>query len=75
MFNTHPTSPSLCIQQMSKITGSQYNYGTSLIHKDFDCNDYILKVNVYFEVLSQAIILFRYSDPNNFYALEINLNG
>lgn len=60
---------------MSKITGSQYNYGTSLIHKDFDCNDYILKVNVYFEVLSQAIILFRYSDPNNFYALEINLNG
>jgi len=55
--------------------GTPYNYGSSLLHKYFDCNNYVYKANIYFESLCQAILLFRYTDPNNFYALEINLAG
>lgn len=31
------------------IEGSDYNFGTMLINKKFDCNDGLFKANVYFE--------------------------
>jgi len=38
------------------------NYGTILKNKEFDCNDGLMKVNVFFEAVGNAIILFRYYD-------------
>jgi len=54
------------------IIGSEMSYGAILKNKKFDCNDGLMKVNVYFETIGNAIILFRYYDDNNFYALELN---
>jgi hypothetical protein len=43
-----------------------------LFNKNFDCNDGLYRVNVYFNALSEAIIMARYYDENNFYAIELN---
>lgn len=42
------------------------------MRKDFDCSHGILKVNVYFEKLLPAAILFRSYDDENYYSLELN---
>jgi len=44
------------------IVGSDMNYGSILTNKKFDCNDGLMKVNVFFEALGAAVILFRYYD-------------
>jgi len=33
-----------------------------LIHKNFDCNDGLYKVNVYFNAHAAAVIILRYYD-------------
>jgi len=57
------------------IVGTEMNYGTILKNKKFDCNDGLLKVNVYFESKGNAAIMFRYYDDQNFYSLELNTPG
>jgi|NOAtaT_7_FD_contig_51_3756450_length_851_multi_1_in_0_out_0_1 hypothetical protein len=47
---------------MSMIVGTDMAYGSVLTNKNFDCNDGMLKVNVYFESLGPTAILFRYYD-------------
>lgn len=37
-------------------------YGTILANKQFDCDDGLLKANVFFETVGNAAILFRYYD-------------
>lgn len=54
------------------IKGRPYAYGTLLINKKFDCADGMFKANVYFNQLGEAIIVVRYYDEANFYALELN---
>lgn len=72
-FFAHPTSYGLAIKQMSLIQGTDFNYGTVMVHREFDCNDGIFQINVYFETLEgMGIIFFRYYDENNFYGLEVN---
>jgi hypothetical protein len=46
-----------------------------LIHNNFDCNDGLYKVNVYWNSLGMAVIMLRYYDESNFYALELNAPG
>lgn len=46
-----------------------------LLHKKFDCNDGLFKVNVYWEQMGHAIIMLRYYDELNYYALEMNSYG
>lgn len=57
------------------IEGSDYDYGTVLFNKNFDSNDGLYKANVYFNTLGMAVIMVRYYDENNFYALELNAPG
>jgi len=57
------------------ILGGDFNYGSTLVNKNFDCSDGIFFVNVYLESTSFAAILFRFYDENNFYALELNSPG
>jgi len=54
------------------IVGTEYNYGSILKNKNFDCNDGIMRVNVYFETVGNAAIMFRYYDEANWYSLELN---
>lgn len=74
-FTSNPTQYGLAIKQNSKIVGSEMAYGSVLLNKKFDCNDGLMKVNVYFETLGAAVIVFRYYDAANFYALELNTVG
>jgi len=60
---------------MSNIVGTDMAYGSVLVNKNFDCNDGMLKFNVFFESLGPTAIVFRYYDSNNFYALELNTPG
>lgn len=46
-----------------------------LIHNNFDCNDGMYKVNVYWNSLGMGVIMLRYYDELNFYALELNAPG
>lgn len=57
------------------IEGSDYDYGSVLLNKNYDCNDGLFKANVYFNTLGHAVIMVRYYDENNFYALELNGKG
>jgi len=54
------------------IDGNEYNYGSMLFNKKFDCNDGLFKANVYFNSLGFVVLVFRYYNANNFYALELN---
>lgn len=74
-FNSNPSSYGLAIRQSSFISGSDFNYGSSLIYKNFDCADAEFRVNVYMTNSNMGIIYFRYFDSNNFYALELNSPG
>lgn len=74
-FNTNPTQYGLAIRQSSLIQGEEYNYGTALLNKRFDCNDGEFNVNIYLTTASMTMIFFRYYDSNNFYALELNSPG
>lgn len=57
------------------ITGTDYIYGTILINKNFDCHDGLYKINLYFNTLGQAVIIARYYDSQNFYAIELGFPG
>jgi len=46
-----------------------------LIHRKFDCNDGYFKANVYWKSIGPSIIILRYYDERNFYALELNSKG
>lgn len=74
-FNTNPTQYGLSIRQSSFIQGDDYNYGTSLLNKRFDCSDGEFHINVYLTHTNMALLFFRYYDFNNFYALEMNSPG
>ena len=74
-FNTNPSKYGLAIRQSSFIQGDDYNYGTSLLNRKFDCNDGEYSVNVYLSTTNMVLIFFRYYDANNFYALELNSPG
>lgn len=41
----------------------------------FDCNDGLYRVNLFFNTLGAAIIVARYYDDKNFYAIELNTPG
>ena len=74
-FNTNPTQYGLSIRQSSFIQGDDYNYGTALLNKRFDCSDGEFHINVYLANTNMALLFFRYYDSNNFYALELNSPG
>lgn len=74
-FTAHPTQFGLAFKNNAPTSGSDYNYGSMLYNKKFDCNDGLFKVNVYFNTVEYAIILLRYYDASNFYALELNKPG
>lgn len=74
-FVANPTGAGLNFKQSNDVMGSEYNYGTSLLSKIFSCGEGVYSVNVYMEQARQAAILFRYSDENNFYAVELNQVG
>ena len=74
-FNTNPSQYGLSIRQNSFIQGEEYNYGSVLLNKRFDCTDGDFHVNVYITTTSMALLFFRYYDSNNFYALELNSPG
>ncbi len=74
-FNTNPTKYGLAVRQNSLVQGTDFNYGSVLINKNFDCSDALFKANVYFETVGQASLVFRYYDENNYYSLEMNVPG
>ena len=74
-FVKNPLGAGLAIKQTNDPMGSEYNYGSSLIYKDFECGEGVYNVNVYMDQAKTAAILFRYLDENNFYALEMNQPG
>lgn len=74
-FSPNPNSYGLNIRQTSSILGSEYNYGTKLLSKNFECGEGIFLINVFTVHEKQGAILFRYSDDNNFYAIEFNQPG
>jgi len=57
------------------IVSNEYSYGTILVNKKFDCHDGLYKINVYFNTIGRAVIMIRYYDESNFYALELNFDG
>lgn len=71
-FNTNPTKYGLAFRQNSLIQGDAFNYGSMLINKNFDCSNAEFHVNVFLTTSNMAILFFRFYDPNNFYALELN---
>lgn len=74
-FGANPLGFGLAVRQTNDVMGSEYNYGTNLINKDFECGEGIYSVNVYMEKSKQAAILFRFMDENNFYSIEMNQPG
>ena len=74
-FNTNPTAYALAISQNSKIEGTDFNYGTTLVQKNFDCSDGLMLTNIYQSMVGPAAIIFRYYDNRNFYAVEVNAAG
>jgi hypothetical protein len=74
-FVANPLGSGLAFKQNNEVNGSEYNYGSSLINKEFEGSEGIYNVNVYMDKAKQAAILFRYSDENNFYAVELNQPG
>ena len=74
-FSSNPLGSGLAVKQSNDVMGSEYNYGTSLINKQFECGEGVFNLNVYMEKAGQGAILFRFLDENNFYALEMNQPG
>lgn len=74
-FNANPIGSGLAFKEINDVMGSEYNYGTSLVNKEFECGEGVFQANVYMDQPKQAALLFRYADENNFYAVEMNQPG
>lgn len=60
---------------MSKINcqDKEYKYGTFLLNKQFEGAHGILKTKIYFEKVKGPVsLVFKFVDPQNFFALEFN---
>jgi len=69
-FAAHPTAPGLSFKQNTIIEGpDDFIYGSVLINKNFDCNDGLFKINVYWNTQGMAVIMIRYYDQLNYYSL------